>query len=144
MKNKIYISLMIIIILLLLVVIGLLLFHRGNESNSSKTNSNHENIIEKVPNHDEEKDEEDTEDGKDVEKEQEIIQNSGISREEAIDIALNDANTDKSSLVFLTTYIQKYNGVFCYHVKFKTQKNYVPYDYIVNAMSGEIELSAKH
>lgn len=141
--KKVNIVLMGIIIILLLVIIVLLLTNQNKNTTLPKGTQEKENIVNKNRDNDDNDPETEVEEKDEIE-EEEIIQNSGISREDAINIALADANVDKTNLVFLTSYIQKYNGEFCYHIKFKIKRNHAPYDYVVNAMSGDIELSVKH
>ncbi len=144
MKKLILPFLLIIIICLLLTIIHLFNIIQGKNTSDldniatiddiEVTNSN---LLETII-----IEEDDSEDKSEIEAE--ILANSGISREEAITIALEDANSNRTNLVFLNSYIKKYNGHFSYNVEFKTSDDYIQYDYIINAMTGEIDFSEKH
>lgn len=153
MKRWITIFLIIIIICLLLIIFYLL-SERQNENiittegMQEKINLRtiNETIVNNETNLEEENNNMDKEktDKEEKEEEAEIERLSGISKKEAIGIALENANVQNDNLIFLTSYITKYNGDFAYHIKFKTNDNYTMYDYVINAITGKIELTEKH
>lgn len=151
MKKSITTVLMIIIICLLLIIICLLVTGYGGNGGMAKETQEDINVASMDDGKDDEADvdidgssDDEKTDEEEKEDEAEIARLSGISKKEAIEKVLADAGLENNDLIFLTAYVTKYKGDFAYHVKFKTSGNYTMYDYVINAMTGNIEIKEKH